>query len=361
MPGSAASRQTARLRSDRRNPAAMLVGICDFPGDYAFPPVGYGGIERWLWAVAIGARSAGAEVHLLGSQWRQELADEWTVNPVRLEDIADRGHARSLRDTGYDLLVVGHEYPSLSAWRGVWETLDADVATFQHWPYFRHRPGAFDGARSRLYCYSRQMCERYVAHQPIAELAVHLGLGEAEPPIRDGGDLLWIGRIHQDKAPHLAIRAAGLLGQRITVAGPVFDTDYVDTYHDDFTAAHVRVVGEVGGTTKMRLLSGARALVYTCSPHYIEAGAASFGEALRAGTPVAALAWQPGTCAHAALCESTGAIAQMFPDGDDEHAAKALADAIEYASALRAEDVQAIGLVRFDPVRHFTALANRPC
>ncbi len=53
----------------------MLVGICDFPGDYAFPPSGYGGIERWLWAVAVGARAAGAEVHLLGPGGRS-----WPTN-----------------------------------------------------------------------------------------------------------------------------------------------------------------------------------------------------------------------------------------------------------------------------------------
>ncbi|MGH3624510.1 MAG: hypothetical protein ACRDQ5_22445 [Sciscionella sp.] len=45
----------------------MLAGVCDFP------PCGYGGIERWLWAVAIGARARGAEVHLLGPQGRSEL------------------------------------------------------------------------------------------------------------------------------------------------------------------------------------------------------------------------------------------------------------------------------------------------
>jgi hypothetical protein len=28
----------------------VLVGICDFPSAYEFPPQGYGGIERWLWA-----------------------------------------------------------------------------------------------------------------------------------------------------------------------------------------------------------------------------------------------------------------------------------------------------------------------
>lgn len=51
----------------------MLVGVCDFPGSYAFPPAGYGGIERWLWAVAVGARTAGADVHLIGTGWLAEL------------------------------------------------------------------------------------------------------------------------------------------------------------------------------------------------------------------------------------------------------------------------------------------------
>ena len=66
----------------------MLVGVCDFPGSYAFPPAGYGGIERWLWAAAIGARRAGADVHLLDPLWRSDLGDGWATDPVRLEDLA---------------------------------------------------------------------------------------------------------------------------------------------------------------------------------------------------------------------------------------------------------------------------------
>lgn len=160
----------------------MLVGICDFPGNYAFPPAGYGGIERWLWAAAVGARRAGADVHLLGPSWRPDLDKSWAAKPVRLENLApgSRQLAR-LRSTGYDLLIVGHEYPSQPAWRRAWQELDCDVATFQHAPDFWHTPDAFDGHRSRL-CYSPEMTERYSAHQPRAELAVHLGLGEKEPP-----------------------------------------------------------------------------------------------------------------------------------------------------------------------------------
>lgn len=125
----------------------MLVGVCDFPGDYAFPPPGYGGIDRWLWAATVGARAAGAEVHLLGRSGDRNWPTSGRYGRFRLEDMTpDSWRARNLRDTGYDLLVVGHEYPSLPAWRAVWEPLAADVATFQHWPYFEHQADAFDGA-----------------------------------------------------------------------------------------------------------------------------------------------------------------------------------------------------------------------
>ncbi|WP_053648617.1 glycosyltransferase [Streptomyces sp. XY431] len=340
----------------------MLVGICDFPSSYTFPPVGYGGIERWLWAVAEGARAAGADVHLLGPGWRTDLGADWTTRPIRLEDLQPgTRQTRDLRSTGYDLLVVGHEYPSLPGWRRVWADLDCDVATFQHSPVFRHAADAFDAKRSRLYCYSPEMAGLYAAHTPVLEHAVHLGLGEAEPPARPGRDLVWLGRIDEEKAPHLAVRAAQLLGRRIRIVGPVFDNDYVRRHQALFAADHVSWVGEVGGAAKTAAFSDASVYVYTCSRSYVEAGAAVFGESLRAGTPVAALCWRNGTCAEAALCESTGAIARVDPEHDDEDAALALATAIERCLELDAPTVQDIGLSRFDPERHFRALATRPC
>jgi glycosyltransferase involved in cell wall biosynthesis len=338
----------------------MLVGVCDFPGSYAFPPVGYGGIERWLWAVAVGARHAGADVHLLGPSWQPDLGDSWVTEPVRLESLtAGSRQLPRLRSAGYDLLIVGHEYPSLPAWRRAWEKLDCDVATFQHAPDFQHTPGAFDGYRSRLYCYSPEMTERYLADHPRAELAVHLGLGEEEPPAADGCDLVWLGRIDSEKAPHLAIMAAALLGRRIRIIGPVFDEGYLGLHSELFRADHVEFAGELGGAAKTTALNAGRVLVYSCARHYVEAGAAVFGESLRGGTPVAALAWRQGTCAQAALCNETGAVATVPPDADDNHAASALAEAIEQAVLLKPAHVQEVGKARFDPVRHFHALTAR--
>ncbi|MEU6572529.1 glycosyltransferase [Streptomyces sp. NPDC046805] len=340
----------------------MIVGVCDFPGSYAFPPAGYGGIERWLWAVAEGARAAGADVHLLGPLWREDLAPEWTRRPHRLEDMQPGSlAARELRATGYDLLVVGHEYPTLPAWRRIRDLLDCDVATFQHNPDFQHATDAFDGDRTRLYCYSPEMIERYAAHQPIRELAVHLGLNEAEPPSVPGRDLVWVGRIDDQKAPHLAVRAAEILGRRIRLVGPVFSESYVRSQARLFAADHVEWVGEVGGPEKTAAFRDASVFVYTYARDYVEAGAAVFGESLRAGTPIAALTWRKGTCADAALCDRAGAVTVADPAEDDEAAAQALAEAIRRAEALDHAEVQAIGQHRFNPQRHFSALATRPC
>ena len=74
---------------------------------------------------------------------------------------------------------------------------------------------------------------------------------------------------------------------------------------------------------------------------------------------MAAIAWRHGTCAEAALCADTGSIAVVDPAADDQQAAEALADAIDAVADLNATAVQDIGMIRFDPVRHFQTLASR--
>jgi glycosyltransferase involved in cell wall biosynthesis len=336
----------------------MLVGVLDFPSRYQFPPRGYAGIERWLWAAAIGARRAGATVHLLGELWRPELEDDWHVERVRLEDLHAEGDLRKLRSAGYDLLVVWHEYPGRPAWRRVWEQLDCDVAAFQHGANRRHPPGTYDGLRARLHCYSSEMLELYAVDSPRQELAVHQGIDEDEPPAVPGQGLVWVGRVVPEKAPHLAVGAARRLGRRITVAGPLLDRDYLERHRDSFLGPDVELVGELGGAAKTAAFAGGHVLVYTCARDLVEAGAAVFGEALRAGTPVAALAWRPGSCAEAALCSETGAVALADPQAGDDAAVAALADAVERASTLDSGTVQDVGFARFDPARHFLALAT---
>jgi glycosyltransferase involved in cell wall biosynthesis len=339
----------------------MIVGVCDYPSAYAFPPTGYGSIERWLWSAAVGARDWGAKVHLIGPQWRAGLPAGFGRSDVRLEGITpDQVVGSGLDLMGLDLLIVGHAYPTLPAWRAVRDRLGCDVATFQHEPAFPHAPGTFDDTNVRLYCYSREMMGRFAEHRPRQALSVQIGLDEEPLPARAGTDLVWLGRVCAEKAPHLAALAAARLGRRLRIIGPVHEPEYVRQHAGVLDAPHVTWVGEVGGAAKAEALRDAAVLVYTCSRDYVEAGAAVFGDALRAGTPVAALVWRPGSCPEAALCDRTGAVTLADPAVSDEQAVEQLAAAIQRAAAPDPEEVQRIGLDRFDPFRHFTALAGLP-
>ena len=340
----------------------MKVGICDFPSRYAFPPFGYGGIERWLWAAALGAHQSGATVTLLGPAWRDDLQPRFHRISARFEDMSRDGEIfRLVERLKLDLLIVGHEYPSHPAWRAIHAALGCEVATFQHDATFQHATNAFNGRTIRLHCYSTEMIERYRKHRPIQCLSVQFGLGEHKPgPAIQGQDLMWIGRVDKDKAPHLAAMAAARLRERIRIIGPINKT-YFEQHRATLTAPHVELVGELAGSSKLAALSSARTLVYTCSPDYIEAGAAVFGEALRCGTPVAATAWRSGTCAQSALCDETGTLAEILSNDSDHDLATALADAIDAAATLDHRRVQKIGLDRFNPTRHFQALSYNPC
>lgn len=342
----------------------MIVGVCDYPSAYSFPPVGYGSIERWLWSAAVGARDWGAKVHLIGPQWRDDLPAGFDRRAVRLEELTPRPPGAAdpglggLDLLGLDLLIVGHAYPGLPLWRAVRDRLGCDVATFQHEPSFPHPPGTFDGETVRLHCYSAEMMGRFAAHRPRQALSVQIGLDEEPLPARAGRDLVWLGRVCAEKAPHIAAMAAARLGRRLRIVGPVHDEAYVRQHAEVLHGPGVIWAGEFGGVAKAEALRDAAVLVYTCSRDYVEAGAAVFGDALRAGTPVAAQVWRPGSCPEAALCERTGSITLGDPASSDERAADELADAIRRAEATDPAEVQRIGLDRFDPVRHFTELAG---
>ncbi len=335
----------------------IRVAVCDYPGPYEFPPRGYGGAERRLWAAAVGALQSGADVHLLGPQWRVE-SPEFTRHNIRLES---RDNLNQLKDLDFDLFLVGHEYSSHPRWREVYDQLDADLAIFQGVPDFVHKTGAFDGVRTRLYCHSFEMCEIYKDHKPIQGLAMGLGIDEEMPPTpaKERSGLIWVGRLDADKAPHIAARAAAIAGKRITFIGPVFDEGYMSAHAEVFSSPNVFFGGELAGIEKTFAIQHASSFVYTVSRPYIEAAGMVFSEALRAGTPMAALTWREGTSVDVSICSRTGSVAAAEADGTDEEAAEVLAQSITSCDRLDPEEVRRLGRKRFDPSKFFNLLSNR--
>ncbi len=122
---------------------------------------------------------------------------------------------------------------------------------------------------------------------------VHNGIDVDSFPYRADKDdyVLFLGRFHPQKAPHLAIEAARRAGVRIILAGKC--TERIE--HEYYARALAPLLGpdavEVGvadQAVKRRLLAGARCLVFPI--RWEEPFGLVMVEAMACGTPVVALA-----------------------------------------------------------------------
>jgi glycosyltransferase involved in cell wall biosynthesis len=118
---------------------------------------------------------------------------------------------------------------------------------------------------------------------------IHHGIPLKDFPFdpRGSEDLLFFGRIHQDKGAAEAITAAHRSGRRLIMAGIVQDQNY---YNEQVAPAlenrSVIYLGPVGGTARAKTLGSARALLHLIN--FDEPFGLSVVEALACGTPVIA-------------------------------------------------------------------------
>lgn len=104
--------------------------------------------------------------------------------------------------------------------------------------------------------------------------------------------LLWLGRICEEKAPHLALEIAARAGLPITIAGQVYPFSYHQQYFDREVAPRLRqmpnatFVSAPSFTAKRELLRQAKALLITSLAE--ETSSLVAMEAAASGTPVIA-------------------------------------------------------------------------
>lgn len=114
-------------------------------------------------------------------------------------------------------------------------------------------------------------------------------------PLTAGKDhyLLWLGRICEEKAPHLAIAAAKLAGVPLVIAGQVYPFQYHRDYFYREIQPHlvdgspIRYVSGPSFAQKQELLRHARALLLTSTTE--ETSSLVAMEAMACGTPVVAM------------------------------------------------------------------------
>ncbi len=118
---------------------------------------------------------------------------------------------------------------------------------------------------------------------------LHNGVDTDVWPRGDGGEgLVWFGRINHEKAPHLALQAAHLMGRPLTIAGRIGDQTYFDEEVAPLLDGDRQYVGPLG-TTELASLVRRSACALT-TPLWDEPFGLVTPEALLSGTPVAAFA-----------------------------------------------------------------------
>ena len=262
------------------------------------PPKKYGGTELVVAELAKGLLSLGHDVTVYGtgdsgvfgtlrSHYRRPV---WPPN-----DAAEARHAAFAwqdiaRDgIGFDVVHVHHAAGLPRHDVGI-----PTIATVHHMRV-DHLVQHYRGFTDVSYVAISNRQAELVPELPWAR-TIHHGLDPSLYPAGSGSDgyVAFLGRFAPEKAPHIAIDAARAAGTRIVLGGVPHEVDEAQHYFEremrprleDTTTVHWS--GELSHGPKVRLLTGARALLFPID--WEEPFGLVMIESMLVGTPVIAFA-----------------------------------------------------------------------
>jgi glycosyltransferase involved in cell wall biosynthesis len=305
------------------------------PPYFSIPPEGYGGVESVVAGLVDGLVDRGHRVTLLATGEHatraQRFIRTWDEQPVdqlgeALPEVVNAARVAALIGAGTDydvvhehtlagpLLARGRRAPTLVTVHGPMNEL-ADV----------YRPLGPDISLVAISDNQRSSADdlNWVG-------TVHNAIDVSSFPFRDRKDdyVLFLGRFHETKGPHLAIDAARAAGVRILLAGKCAEPPEQEFFEAEIAprlGPDAVYVGDADSTEKRKLLAGARCLVFPIL--WDEPFGMVMVEAMACGTPV--VAFPNGSVPEVVVDGSTGIIV--------EHESE-LAAAIGRASALDPAD-----------------------
>jgi len=323
-----------------------------------------GGLESLTWHLVRGLRRRGVDVSFFAGPGSDPAlgATALDVEPLRLSHTARsdtsmvpeawlREHHAYLQvmlalQRRPDVAVVHnnslHHLPVAMA-----DSLPSPVLTTLHTPPTPWLEPAIEiGARSRNpvrhshFVAVSEHTARSWAHVTPAHV-VHNGVDVDQWVQGPGGDdLVWVGRLVPEKAPHRAIAMARAAGRRLRLAGPVGDADYFTRHVAGELRDDVEYVGHLGTDELVALVGASAATLVT--PEWDEPYGLVAAESLACGTPVVALD-------RGGLREFVvPGVGLLLPrDCDDAAAADAVAAAVDLdRAACRAHAVAACSVDR---------------
>ena len=318
-----------------------------------------GGLESLTWHLVRGLRRSGVEVTLFAGPGSDPAlgATELDVAPLHLSDTARadvsmvpdawlREHHAYLQVMlslqGRDDVDVVHNNSLHHLPVAMAESLRAPVLTTLHTPptpWLEPAIAIDSSARtsrrnSHFVAVSRHTAQSWshVASPDVVHNGVDVRRWVAGP---GGDDLVWVGRIVPEKAPHRAIAMARASGRRLRIAGPVGDAGYFARHVADELDEDLSYVGHLDTDGLVALVGSSAAMLVT--PEWDEPYGLVAAESLACGTPVVALD-------RGGLREfvAPGVGLLLPPDAGGAEAAQAVATAVRLdRAACRAHAVAA--------------------
>ena len=279
------------LGSTRPMKIAMIA-----PPWFTVPPLGYGGVENVCADLVAGLTARGHAVTLIGagaSGTAARFVATYAEPPsARLgEPLPEVFHAAATARILADLDVdVVHDHtlagPLLARGR------DVPTVVTMHGPVAGEAGEYYRLLGSTIELVAISAAQRRAAPGLPWAGTVHNAVDVSTFPYREAKEdmLLFLGRLHPDKAVHLAIDAARAARLPIVVAGkcsePV-EKEYFRTYIEPRLGPDVTIFGSANAIEKRDLLARAAALVFPIV--WDEPFGMVMIEAMACGTPVVAL------------------------------------------------------------------------
>ena len=194
----------------------------------------------------------------------------------------------------------------------------------------------------QLNCVSRAQAHSFGEVSNFAGWVAN-GIALERFPLRTAKDdyLLWLGRICEEKAPHLAIQVARRTGRRLILAGQVYPFLYHQEYFAREVAPHlggpIQFIDSPSFEHKVELLANASALLV---PSQVDETSSLVAmEAMACGTPVMAF--------------RRGALPEVVAEGKTGYVVETLDEMAAAVSRLEAIDP---GACRAHVEQHFSAI-----
>jgi glycosyltransferase involved in cell wall biosynthesis len=264
-----------------------------------------GGAEQVLWTLEREMARRGAQTTVAASNGSSVAGELFsTGEPCREPDDLERRNRehqdkiiafvrRQAREgRAFDMI---HDH-SGSFWLRAAEIRHPVLATL-HLPRTFYPPQHFENIPPNvtLNCVSASQARSFSAGTASFEVVANgIALDFFEPNFGPRSGLLWLGRICEEKAPHLALDIAARASLPITLAGHVYPFSYHQQYFDHVVAPRLKQMPQAAFASlpsfehKRQLLREAQALLITSLAD--ETSSLVAMEAAASGTPVIAFA-----------------------------------------------------------------------